>query len=227
LLQGSAEQALQIDPPFDHYIFIERSPWRNEQLRQLQARHFERWGTVSVLQQDANAALQRICSRWNRTRDRAVVFLDPFGMSVEWATLRAIAETESMDVWYLFPVMAFNRLLPREREPLPEWEGALNRCVGADDWRTTFYQRRQVPSLLQMLDGDEPEEMEVTRVGDWDAIRDFVVQRLGTLFPAVAQNPLFLSTPSGTPLFLLCFAASNPRGAKIALRIAEHILGTH
>jgi three-Cys-motif partner protein len=220
-LQGSARQALEIDPPFDQFTFIERSPWRSEQLARLQASHFDRWGTVNVLQEDANIALQRICARWNRTGDRAVVFLDPFGMSVDWVTLQAIARTQSMDMWYLFPLMAVNRLLPRERPPLPEWEDKLNRFFGTANWRDEFYRQRSAPTLF-----DEVPDETITRIGDMDRIRDFVLARFRAIFPAVADNPRFLCTQTGTPLFLLCFAASNPRGAPIAIRIAQHILGT-
>jgi hypothetical protein len=39
------------------------------------------------------------------------------------------------------------------------------------------------------------------------------------------KNPLPLRNTKNIPIFLLCFAASNPRGAKAAVKIAQHILG--
>ena len=34
---------------------------------------------------------------------RAVLFLDPYGMQVEWATIEAVAKTKAIDLWLLFP----------------------------------------------------------------------------------------------------------------------------
>jgi Ala-tRNA(Pro) deacylase len=50
------------------------------------------------------------------------------------------------------------------------------------------------------------------------------VARLEQMFIGVSKNPLPLRNSKGVPLFLLCFAASNTRGAKPALRIANHLL---
>src|SRR5262249_13658365 len=113
LLQGSAEHALEVRPRFDSFTFIEQSPWRARELGLVRARHSEFSGAINIIAGDANTELRKRCASWDRHRDRAVVFLDPFGMSVEWRTLEAISQTHSMDVWYLFPIMAVNRLLPK------------------------------------------------------------------------------------------------------------------
>src|SRR5262249_17262759 len=106
--------------------------------------------------------------------------------------------------------------------PLSEWEAKLNRFFGTDDWRAAFYSTKQVSTLF-----DEVVE-ETTRVGAWGQIRDFVLARLRTIFHRVADNPRILCHRAGSPLFLLCFAVSNPRGnaADIGIRIAKHILET-
>jgi hypothetical protein len=57
-----------------------------------------------------------------------------------------------------------------------------------------------------------------------EAIGSYFVERLGTVFPGVAPRPVQLRNSTGTPLYLLCFAAANPRGAKVALRIANHLM---
>ncbi len=33
-----------------------------------------------------------------------MVFLDPYGMQVEWSTIEALAATKAIDLWYLFPL---------------------------------------------------------------------------------------------------------------------------
>jgi len=57
--------------------------------------------------------------------------------------------------------------------------------------------------------------------GDWTAEK---LERLKTIFTAVANNPLSLRNSRNVPLYLLCFAAGNPRGASTALKIAQNIL---
>jgi hypothetical protein len=57
-----------------------------------------------------------------------------------------------------------------------------------------------------------------------DAIGRFFVSRLERVFVGVSQHPLPLRNSKGVPLYLLCFAAANPRGAKPALKIANYLL---
>jgi hypothetical protein len=47
---------------------------------------------------------------------------------------------------------------------------------------------------------------------------------LKTIFPGVAGEPAVLHNLTNSPLYLLCFAAANERGATIALDIANHLL---
>ena len=44
------------------------------------------------------------------------------------------------------------------------------------------------------------------------------------MFAAVANEPRVLRNSANRPLYLLCFAVGNKKGAPIALRIANHLL---
>jgi hypothetical protein len=44
------------------------------------------------------------------------------------------------------------------------------------------------------------------------------------VFKGVANNPLPLYNSKNNPLYLLCFAAGNPKGAPTAVKIAQDIL---
>lgn len=89
---------------------------------------------------------------------------------------------------------------------------------GEPDWYSAFYKLQETPSLFGGM-----EETTVKRA-DYSAISDYFVKRLKTVFPRLAENPLPLMNSSNCPLYLLCFAAANPKGGPIAKRIAEHIL---
>jgi three-Cys-motif partner protein len=58
LLEGSARLALKTRPPFDKYIFIERSPRRCAQLETLKTEFPELAGDIEVRQGDANEQIQ-------------------------------------------------------------------------------------------------------------------------------------------------------------------------
>jgi hypothetical protein len=48
--------------------------------------------------------------------------------------------------------------------------------------------------------------------------------RIKTVFAGVADEPKVLLSSANCPLYLLCFAVGNPKGANIALKIANHLL---
>jgi hypothetical protein len=68
------------------------------------------------------------------------------------------------------------------------------------------------------------EEMVVQKISDFQSIAQYFVQRLQTVFTGVANNPLPLYNSKNNPLYLLCFAAGNPKGAPTAVKIAQDIL---
>lgn len=218
---GSARMALRIRPAFDRYVFVEQSPKRFDELLKLKDEFRELGERMKFFQGDGNGVLQDICSNWNSRTMRGVLFLDPFGMQVDWTTLEAVAGTQSIDVWILFPVgIGVNRMLPRDGQIPDGWRARLDRVFGADDWYDAFYR----PARIQGFFETEPR---MVKTGSFNAIAEYYLDRLRTIFPAVAENPWVLRNSRNMPLFLLCFAAGNPsrRAKDAALRIAGHILG--
>lgn len=151
---------------------------------------------------------------------RGVLFLDPFGMQVDWSTLEAIGATRAIDVWILFP-FATNRLLTRDPNDIPpSWQSRLTKMFGSEDWRNEFYKLRVVPDLFSDAESVMEKDVTLERLGD------YYLTRLQAVFPMVAPNPRVLRNTRNSPLFQLFFAAANPgRGGEIALKIAKHILG--
>ncbi len=170
--------------------------------------------------EDSNPVLKDICRNWNSKTMRGVLFLDPFGMQVDWTTLEAVAATKAIDVWILFPVgIGVNRLLTRDGEIPPSWRARLDRVFGTNEWYDRFYRHSNVHGFFDV-------STQIVKVGSYNAIADYYQERLRTIFPAVADNPRVLTNSGGTPLFLLCFAVGNPskKAVEAALRIAQYIL---
>jgi three-Cys-motif partner protein len=111
--KGSARLALEVEPPFHRYVLIERATRRASDLTALKAEFSGR--EIEIINKDANDAIGEICRTTNWRITRGVVFLDPYGLQVSWATLVAISKTESLDAWILFPTgIGLNRLLKKD-----------------------------------------------------------------------------------------------------------------
>ena len=170
--------------------------------------------------QEANEAITNICLATDWRRTRAVLFLDPYGMQVNWTTIEAIGEVKHIDLWYLFPVGTVQRLLKREGRISPGWKTALDRLLGDASWRTEFYSTVCESTLF----GDQTRE---SKIADLSVIEKYVRNRLLEVFKGgVAQAALPLRNSKGSCMYLLFFACGNPapKAHRLALKIAQHVL---
>lgn len=220
---GSAQIALAVSG-FHRYHFIEMKPRRCRALREMAEAAPEKG--IEVHEGDANRHLADICRNTGWRGTRAVLFLDPYGMQVEWKTLETVARTGAIDVWYLFPLSGVTRQLALNQDKLDEDKRrSLDRVLGTPDWRDAFYAEVPTGDLF----GAAPA---VERHADSLVIEKWVTARLRTLFPLV-EGPLVLrlgrhgKLDSGPPLFGLYFLAANksPAAQRAAKSIATDILG--
>lgn len=216
--KGSVRRALEIEPPFDKYIFIEKDSEKCEQLTALAATFPGK--NITILNEDANDALLKWCRELDKKRERAVVFLDPFGASVEWNVISALGRTRAVDLWILFPFFAVNRMLIRNRKPPEAWATRLTKVFGTRDWENEFYSSTEWESLL---DPKQPIK-QVYKTADHSKISEFFIKQLRNEFEAVGE-PLALHNSTGSLLFLLYFAAANERSAETGIKIANSIVG--
>ena len=212
---GSARIALGIqDKPFDQFVFIEKNSERCESLRKMKEEFASR--SIEINNDDANNALITFCDKLEDNR-RAVAFLDPFATEVSWETVQAIAATKKIDCWILFPLSAIARQMPRNEKPSEAWAANLDRVFGGRSHWRDLYQTSPQLSLL----GDEPS---IERPEGSGRIADNYRGRLEETFARVASTRRVFTNSRNSPMFELFFAASNPRGATVAIRIADHIL---
>jgi three-Cys-motif partner protein len=217
-LDGSARIALQVEPRFHTYIFIEKSRRKVIELEKLRADFPDKASDIVIETADANAYLQRLCTTCSWTKHRAVLFIDPFGMQLSWETLTAVGNTKAIDTWILFPVSAVNRLLKNNGDIPPSWRKRLDIMFGGPEWFDVFFPVDKSAKLF------ETEEVTRQKTATMETIGEYFNKRLATVFAGVAPNPYTLRNSTGAPLFLLCFAAANPHAVKPALRIAQDIL---
>jgi three-Cys-motif partner protein len=151
---GSARLAIEVSPPFDYLLLIERDPGRFSDLRRLVTKYPGR--QIECHRGDANEVVQRFCCRapWRGSRlvangMRGVIFLDPYGMQIDWQTVETIAATESLDCWYFFPLMGLYRQAANARPDIDDYKRArLNRVLGNNDWERSWYSTPHGPTDL-------------------------------------------------------------------------------
>lgn len=226
-LAGSAKRALSAEKRFDYYYFIESDESKASELEHMidtEFPHLKRFTTV--YRGDANEKLGKIINDIDWRFNRGLLFLDPYATQVDWATLERVAGTKSIDVWYLFPFSALNRMLPKNGK-YGSWENTIDRLLGDNGWRTEFYKKDPQVSLfdLGLIDGGEDEDR-VIKDASLEHIKEYLISRLETTFPCVSNNPRIFKNSKESTMFLFCFAISSESVAaqRLALRIAEHIL---
>jgi three-Cys-motif partner protein len=216
---GSAVVAMRSEPPFQSYIFIEHDVSALVKLEEALQKEFpQRISLARFELGDANVVLKRLCGGdWSK--HRAVLFLDPYGMEVEWSTMEAIASTQAIDVWILFPAgIGVNRQLPLDGA-VPDWaSSAFTRLFGTPDWYGRFYAQH---ATQDMFAGPH----RVQKVSSSEDIVAFYRERLEQIFPHVARNPLVLCNSNNAPMFALFFAAAHPKYGATAVKIAQDVLG--
>lgn len=218
-IDGSARIALQTDPSFSRYTFIERHGRRCNELSKLKDEFSLLSNSIEVVNGDANAHVQKICSdNWISSYRRAVMFLDPYGTQVSWETIKAIANTQAIDLWLLFPIGTVNRLLSKNGQIREGRIRRLNQLFGDKEWYDAFFEEHKDKTLF----GNEAKR--VVKIASFEKIAEYFVGKLRNVFAEVAPTPLFLRNSTNSPIFLLCFAAGNPKGAPIAVKIAQSIL---
>ena len=169
---------------------------------------------------DANDAVKMLASTLhNYSNCKALAFLDPFGMQINWSAIEALKDL-SVDLWILVPTgVIINRLLERnidQQKGLAHAE-KLEAFFGMskEEIRSFFYTEKQVPTLF----GDD--ETVITKAeNSIRKIAQLYVERLKSIFPYVTEDPMVLYNNHNVPIFHLVFAAKN----KTAMKIAQDII---
>lgn len=217
-LDGSARIALNLDIKFDRYLFIENNPKRIKELKQLRSEFADAY--IKIQNGDANKIIKEVAQKriWDSNKFRGVIFLDPYGLEVSWDTLEAIAETKSLDVWYLFPISGVCRQASLDFNKMEEYKKkSLDKLFGTRDWQNAFYEKKELPGLFDTKESVE-RKFSIKQIEDW------VSEKLKSIFTSVSK-PLPLPA-AGSQLYSLYFCTTNPspKAIRLAQRVANHIL---
>lgn len=219
-IDGSAKIALKIkNKPFDQLIFIENDAQNCAKLKTLKSENPDR--NIRIKDGNANHVLQNLQINWQASR--GVLFLDPFGAQVDWATLEVIAGYKALDIWILFPTSAIARMLPESKNPndiSEQWAPTLTRVYGNESWRQ-LYAENSVRDLFS--DSSNKSRRAPGVEGLIKIYKKQLKVLLGTRF---LDQSIALKNTRNSPLyeFMFCVGSDKDGAVGIAKKIAKHLL---
>lgn len=202
-LKGSPRVALDIDNPFDRYVFIEKDATRIAELEGIR-REYEGRRTVEIRQGDANAILQDLLKGISKAKHRGYIFLDPFGLQVPWSTIESVARTGAIEVIVNFPLgMALRRMMPNSGNVPQGWQISLDTFFGTPDWKHHAYEEG-----IDLLG-----KRTIKLADSEDRLLAWFRERLRTIFGHVSEARLVTNTRGGR-LYYLIWAGPHEAGLK-------------
>lgn len=224
IIQGVATQVLSIDEPreFDIYYFVEKNKKNADHLRNLISQRFPN-KKAFVAQDNCNQKIIDLANFLNREENknyRGLVFIDPYGMQLQWSAMQALKGI-NVDVWLLFPSgIGVGRLLRRDGKIESTWMNRLIKFTGMteEDIMAYFYRTETTNTLF----GEEltiyKEKKAVERAVELYKKR---IQK-ESLFKYVSES-LVLKNSIGFTMYDFFMCTNNP----IALKIANDINKIH
>jgi len=213
IVPGSATRAMQVQPPFTEIHLIEQRADRVATLRQqiddprVTLHHGD---AVEVLR---SKVLPRC--RYDQFA-RAIVFLDPYGLSVPWTLLEEIGHMKSVEIFFNFMVVGANRnVLWRQLARVSEKQKQLMDYVWGDrSWEEILYRREQADLFGGFIAEKRPNEHVA------EAYRERLGSKAGFTY---VPRPIPVRNSTGATLYYLFFASHN----KTADKIVRHIFSRH
>lgn len=192
---GSPLNALNVQPPFREYHFIDLNAAKVENLQRLAGSRSD----VKVYEGDCNEILiQEIFPTLKfESYRRALCLLDPYGLNLKWEVMLQAGQLGTIDMFLNFPVMGMNRnALWRNPEKLPpERVKRMTGFWGDQSWRDTAY---STTGNLFAMPEKEPNDIVA------EAFRNRLLTVAG--FKRVVE-PLPMRNSNGAIVYYLFFAS--------------------
>ena len=208
-VRGSPQRALDIDPPFKEYYFIDTDCAKVSELK----RNVENRPEAQVLEGDCNSILLTVVFPKVKRKEyrRGLCLLDPYGLDLDWEVIKTAGQMKSIDMILNFPVMGMNRnvLWSNPEGVDPEDIARMNVFWGDDSWEEIAYHQQT------NLFGEVREIKESNRTIAL-AFKERLQKVAG--FAHVSQ-PLDMRNSRGTIVYYLFFATQQ----QVADDIIKHI----
>lgn len=220
IIVGSAIRALGVNPPFHSYLLNDVKQSNVTALRKAVRDEFPQLADrVELTRLDANEMLRDLCKSQNWKETRAVVFLDPFGLQINYETLELLGQTRAVDLWYLVPVFAMYRQVSGDGQINPDGGPRVDAALGTSAWREVAVVEEASTDLF-----DQP-QLRSKRAVDIAWFEKVAKDRLGDAFGGRVLDETLPLGRNGIQEFSLMFAWANPHEkAKLAAKLAKAVL---
>ena len=211
--KGTALRILDIiEPcPFSLYYFVELNELHKKQLESIiQDKYFGR--NAHIANADCNEKLMRMAGFLRAHKEyRSLVFIDPYGMSVNWNSIEALKGL-GVDLWILVPTgIGVTRLLKNDGNISIAWLKRLEKFLGIsqEEIKNHFYETKEKNTLFGMETLLEKQKDTVNRAGE------LYKERLKTVFKYVSES-FVMKNSTNSIMYHFMMATNNPTALKIA-----------
>jgi three-Cys-motif partner protein len=210
-VSGSPINALNVEPPFEEYFFIDKN---KDTIKALRNEVGER-PNVNIHEGDSNSLLMQTVYPQVQYEDyrRALCLLDPYGLDLRWEVIQEAGRMKTIEIFLNFPIMDMNRnILLTDTTKMDDSQiTRMDAFWGDSSWRPIMY------ATQEHLFGTEE-----IKIGTNDKIAAAFRERLKKVagFEHVPE-PVVMRNRRRAMLYYLFFASQNATGAKIANDIFE------
>jgi three-Cys-motif partner protein len=219
-LESVAIQALNLNhaKDFDIYYLVELDPEKVKHLKNVVKEKFPHKKGISIAESDCNEKLKSMTTflrQPNNKYYKALAFIDPFGMSLNWSSLEACKDL-GIDMWILLPSgIGVNRLLVNDADISDSWLTKLENFLGMkrEEIKNHFYKTTTLTTLFGEVETKHTKESNAIK-----KIAELYCSRLNSIWQHVS-DPYPLKNSSGSVMYHFVFASNNKAGLKIANNI--------
>lgn len=207
-VEGSPLIAVNTEPPFKEYHFIDLDGLKVDNLRRI----FGERPDIHIHCGDCNEVMLREVLpkvRWEDYR-RGLCLLDPYGLHLDWDVVQTAGQMRTIDMFLNFPIADMNRnVFWRNPEGVAEDDIArMNAFWGDETWRNVAYS----PMKGTLFDMEEKSDNETIAAAFRERLRK--VAGFGNV-----PEPIPMRNTKGAVVYYLFFASPKP----VAQEIVKYI----
>lgn len=210
-IPGSPSIALNVQPSFNEYHFIDLNPLKVAELEKIKGRRRD----VFVYHGDCNQILLKDVFPRVRYEDykRGLCLLDPYGLHLNWEVIKTAGQLKTIDMFLNFPVADINRNVvwknPDGVDPADIER--MNKYWGDESWKAVAYSTDG-----NLFGYPEKEDNEVIAEG-------FKLRLNRIAGFKYASEPLPMRNSNGATIYYLFFASQQ----KVANKIIKDIFNKY
>ncbi|MBF0345604.1 MAG: three-Cys-motif partner protein TcmP [Nitrospirae bacterium] len=211
MVSGSPLNALEVEPPFTEYHFIDLDKERADVWKYIEKEN----PNVHAYYGDCNEILvdDIFPTLPYESYKRALCILDPYGLHLKWETIKVAAKIKTIDIFINFPIMDINRNILFEdlAKAKPDDIERMNVFWGDEGWKGLLYREQNT-----LFGGTQQRRTE-----DYPVLANNFCKRLKQVGFSYVAKPLLMRNTKNGPLYYLCFASPNSTARDIVKDIFD------